>query len=97
MHPIHRILSVQHVADYQISLRFDDGTERVVDLEPILEGEFFGALREPAEFAAVTLDEETKTVVWPNGADLDPSMLHGWPDFADEVAARARSWRLART
>jgi len=76
-------------------MEFEDGTERTVDLEPILEGELFGPLRDPALFAAVTVDSEVHTVTWPNGADLDPAILHDWPDYADEMAARARTWRRA--
>jgi hypothetical protein len=76
-------------------MEFEDGTERTVDLEPILEGGLFGPLRDPALFAAVTVDSEVHTVTWPNGADLDPAILHDWPDFAGEMAARARTWRRA--
>jgi hypothetical protein len=40
----------------------------------------------------VRLDEEAHTLVWPNGADFDPAMLHDWPVVVEEVAARARAW-----
>jgi hypothetical protein len=33
-------------------------------------------LRDPTFFAAVRVDLEAGTVVWPNGADLDPLVLH---------------------
>jgi hypothetical protein len=41
-------------------------------------------LQDPAYFAKVRVDPELGTVVWPNGYDLDPDVLHG--DF--EPAAR---------
>ncbi len=28
-------------------------------------------------FAQVQLDDELGTIVWPNGADFDPDVLHG--------------------
>ena len=43
-HPIYRIASCEHIAPYALRLRFDDGLARTVDLEPILEGEFYGPL-----------------------------------------------------
>ena len=40
----------------------------------------FEPLRDPEFFAEVRVDPEAHTVVWPNGADLDPLVLHG--DYA---------------
>jgi hypothetical protein len=39
-------------------------------------GPVFEPLREVAFFALATVDSETGTVVWPNGADLAPDVLH---------------------
>jgi hypothetical protein len=36
----------------------------------------FEPLRDVAYFARVTVDSELGTVVWPNGADLAPDVLH---------------------
>jgi hypothetical protein len=57
---------------------FDDGTVREVDLEAELWGPVFEPLREdPHLFREVRVDEELGTIVWPNGADMDPDVLHG--------------------
>jgi len=37
----------------------------------------FEPLRDPAYFAKLRVDPELGTVVWPNGADLDPDVLYG--------------------
>jgi len=43
-------------------------------------GPVFEPLHEdPQLFRQVRVDEELGTVVWPNGADLDPDVLHGEP------------------
>jgi Protein of unknown function (DUF2442) len=68
---------VEPLADYTLRLTFDDGSERVVDLAEDLWGPMGEPLRDPAYFRQVRVDPELRTVVWPNGFDLDPDVLHG--------------------
>ena len=61
-----------------VRLWFSVGTERVVDLAPFLFGPAFETIRSDDEaFQAVRVDREIGTITWPNGADLDPDVLHG--------------------
>jgi hypothetical protein len=92
-HPLFRIVSAECVPPYSLRLRFNDGLTRTVDLEPVLEGELFGPLRDPAAFAQVALDPEIHTVVWPSGADFDPATLHDWPEHEPAFRAAAERWR----
>jgi hypothetical protein len=71
------VTHVEPLEGHQLRLRFDDGTERVVDLTDILWGEMGEPLRDPAYFRRVRVDPELRTIVWPNGLDLDPDVLHG--------------------
>ena len=76
------ILHIEHVAvptPFHLTLRFDDGDERTVDVEPLLRGPMFTPLRDPEYFATVSIDPVCRTVVWPNGADLAPVALHNLP------------------
>jgi hypothetical protein len=34
-------------------------------------------------------------LVWPNGADFDPAMLHNWPETGPKLQALAETWTLA--
>lgn len=68
---------VEVVDHFVLRLGFDDDSVREVDLRPWLRGPLFEPLRDPAFFRQVRVDEESGTVVWPNGADLDPLVLHG--------------------
>jgi hypothetical protein len=70
------LLSAQHAGEYRLRLRFDDGTEAVVDLASELWGEVFEPLRDPARFREFRVDPELRTLVWPNGADLAPEHLY---------------------
>jgi Protein of unknown function (DUF2442) len=75
---IARIHSVELLGGFVLRLTFDDGTIREIDLEAELWGPVFEPLRDdPQLFRQVRVDEELGTIVWPNGADLDPDVLHG--------------------
>ena len=82
-----RIRAVRPLTGYQVELLFTDGSQRVVDLGPRLRGPVFEPLKEnPALFRQVRVDPELGTIVWPNGADLDPDVLYavGTPAWARE-------------
>ncbi len=84
----HDVADFVVVRDYVLRVRFDDGTERVIDFEPILSGPLFGDLRDPQLFRQVRVDRDLGTLVWPTGADIDPSVLYDWPDHVDAIVRR---------
>lgn len=71
-----RITDVRALDGQRVHLTFSDGTEREVDLAPFMKGPIFEPLRDPAEFAKVSVDSELGTIVWPNGADICPDVLY---------------------
>ena len=36
------------------------------------------------------MDHDLGTLVWPNGADIDPSVLYDWPRHVDAIVQRRR-------
>lgn len=71
------ITHVEVLQNHVVRLRFADGTEKDIDLDPYLHGPVFAAIRsDPAVFASVRVDEDAGTIVWPNGADLAPDVLY---------------------
>jgi hypothetical protein len=96
-HPIYRVESFSIEGAYTLRVRFDDGTEQVIDFQPVLAGALFGPLRDLTLFDRVRIDPEVRTLVWPNGADFDPATLHDWPNHAATLAARAAGWQLSQT
>ena len=70
------VREARHVRGYVVWLRFEDGTEGEIDLEPELYGEVFEPLKDPAVFREFRVDPDFGTLVWPNGADLAPEFLH---------------------
>ncbi len=72
------ITNIEVMHDRVVRLRFSDGSDRVVDLAPLLWGPVFEGIASDDElFAQVEVDPEIGTIVWPSGADLDPDVLHG--------------------
>lgn len=95
-HPLHHVSKFEVVGDHRLRIQFDDGLERLIDLEGILWGELYGPLRDPKMFRTVHLDPEFRTLIWENGADFDPSILHDWPEHEREWRALAAKWRAAQ-
>jgi hypothetical protein len=87
------IRSVTMLEKYQVRLEFSDGVQKVVDLDPLLRGPIFEPLRaDPDLFRTVQVDDELGTIVWANGADMDPDVLYGthvpaWMETTASVTA----------
>lgn len=87
------------LAPYVVRVVFADGAVRDVDIEPLLGGEIFAPQRDRSEFERVTVDEELRTIAWPNGADLDPDVLYGAGEQSvgpDHHAGRGGAQRIGR-
>ena len=84
-----RVVDVKVQAPYGLRVAFDDDVTRDVDLSDDLWGPVFEPLKDPAFFAKAFVDHGT--VAWPNGADLDPLVLHG-----DAEPSRTATPRPAR-
>lgn len=95
-HPIHRVCDVEVIGTYELRVRFDDGTDQAIDLRDVLEGALYEPLRDPDLFRQVEVDREVHTIVWPNGADFDPAVLHDWPRHAEAMKEMAQRWAIAK-
>ncbi len=91
-HPIYKIIRVNQTGDYTLQLEFNDGERKKINFEPVLYGEVYGALRDHKIFATVKIDSEINTIVWDNGADFDPLILHDWEKYIEELTLRAKNW-----
>jgi hypothetical protein len=74
--PLIDVTDVHVLARYVVGLTFADGSERVIDLEPLLWGPLFEPLvADYGLFRQVRVDRDAGTIVWPNGADISPRTL----------------------
>lgn len=92
-HKLNRVTSFAGIADFTLRVLFEDGTHQIIDFRPVLSGELFGPLSDPRVFAQVRIDPEAQTLVWPNGADFDPAMLHDWPLVEPELRRLVATWK----
>lgn len=94
-HPVHKVKGFAIVGPYQLRIEFTDGLVRTIDFRSILEGDLYGPLRDVSLFNAVDVDRDAHTLVWPNGADFDPALLHDWPEHEAAMNALAQRWAAA--
>ena len=87
---MHLVKGVKYVSGYKLLLTFEDGSVRLADLEPHLDGEVFEPLREVNYFKAASVNSDLDTIVWKNGADMSP-------DFLYEIGVPIAEAELART
>jgi hypothetical protein len=70
------VTRVEPLAHYRLRLEFSDGAVMEADLREELHGEVFEPLQDPDFFRQVSINTETRTVEWPNGADFAPEFLY---------------------
>lgn len=87
---LHEVTNFEIIGDYTIRLTFDDSSKQTINFEPILLGPIFGPLRDLNLFNEVKLDSDLGTLVWPTGADIDPTVLHDWRDHVEAIIERRK-------
>jgi hypothetical protein len=85
-----RVTEVKALDDYRLRVSFNDGLIREVDCGFLLRGTLGEPLRDPDYFRRARVDEESRTVVWPNGLDPAPELLYarGKPLTAERSVAQ---------
>jgi uncharacterized protein DUF2442 len=64
----------KRVSGFVIAMRFNDGTEKHVDISQWFKGPVFKPLKDPRFFAKFFV--EGGTLAWPNGVDIAPEALY---------------------
>ncbi len=70
------VTRVSPLGNHVLSVDFSDGLVGDVDCSFLLAGGLGVELRDPAFFRQVSVDPELRTVIWPNGVDPAPELLH---------------------
>ena len=71
------VIQARPLDGYRVRLRFNYGSEGIVDVSKLVPFRgVFRPLRDPKYFHRLRVDTEAGTICWPNGADIDPDVLH---------------------
>jgi len=86
-----RVCAVQVLDGYRVRLEFTNDTRKEIDLAPYLHGPIFEPIRNDMQmFRTVQVDKRAGTIVWDNGADIDPDVLYkgltpAWMEIENEI------------
>ena len=70
-----RVSEVKPLDDYRCQVKFEDGAEKIINLQPYLHGPIFDSILHDREvFCSMRVIEGT--IGWENGADIDPDVLY---------------------
>ena len=60
--------------DYKLNIVFDNNEQRILDVKPYIQGDWYGKLKDKTYFDRVSVDGFT--VIWPDGQDLCPDEVY---------------------
>lgn len=91
MRAVLRVTHVEPLDDSRVRVRFSDGVVREIDCGFLMHGALGEPLRDPGYFRQVRVDDESRTIMWPNGLDPSPELLHDYEpvDRAGDSSERA--------
>ena len=85
-----QVIGARHISGFIVSTRFDDGSEKYVDVSQWFKGPVFEPLKDPKFFKKFFI--EGGTLAWPNGVDIAPEAL-----YAARESSKRHKKRIART
>ena len=69
-----QVVEARYISEFIVSTRFDDGTEKHIDVSRWFKGPVFEPLKDPKFFKKFFI--EAGTLAWPNGVDIAPEALY---------------------
>ena len=90
MNYLPQVIGARYISGFIVSTRFDDGTEKYIDVSQWFKGPVFKPLKDPKLFKKVFI--EGGTLAWPNGVDIAPEAL-----YAARDSKKMHKQRMERT
>jgi hypothetical protein len=89
------VIEASYLGGYKLKICFDNGENKVVDLQPHIDGPIFEPLKDLDFFKSFYVNHDIDTIVWPNNADFSPDFLYeiGKEVSEQDASANARTSR----
>lgn len=71
-----KIISVEALSGSRISVCYETGEERILDVSSAVRGSFMGELADEGYFKQVRVIDGGLSVGWPHGQDIDPCWIY---------------------
>lgn len=91
MNYLPQVIAARYVGGFIVFTRFDDGTEKHIDVSQWFKGPVFEPLKDRKLFKKFFI--EGGTLAWPNGVDIAPEALYAAPD----LTKKKRNKKIERT
>jgi hypothetical protein len=89
MNYLPQVTQAKRVRGYVIATRFDDGTEKHIDISQWFHGPVFKPLKDSSFFKKFFID--SGTLAWPNGVDIAPEALYEARDVRESGRSTSKS------
>jgi uncharacterized protein DUF2442 len=83
MNYLPQVIAARRIRGFVIATRFDDGTEKHVDISQWFKGPVFRPLKDSKFFKRFFI--EAGTLAWPNGVDIAPEALYQAADVRPDT------------
>jgi hypothetical protein len=94
MNYLPEVSRAKRVYGFVVDVRFNDGTEKHIDLSQWFKGPVFKPLKDPKFFAKFFV--EGGTLAWPNGVDIAPEALYDAVDVRSLLKEKTKRTRKTR-
>jgi hypothetical protein len=89
-----QVIGARYVSGFIVSTRFDDGTEKQIDVSQWFKGPVFEPLKDRKLFKKFFI--ESGTLAWPNGVDIAPEALYATRDSKKRQKKKLERTQKAR-
>ena len=69
-----KVIDVDPLANYKVLVTFDTGEQKIFNVEPYINGDWFGKLKDEEFFKTVRV--VGNTIEWADGQDIAPHELY---------------------